>query len=339
MNIIYIEPDSYIGDSLSAINNNFYEIDKNIHEIEQQSLKFSHLFKDYFNNSFVKYIDASTNLNVNKYKFQEAYTLVEANSARWLHPLSLLYPCIVKDKLNKVSVKTKKEITNWLNYYFPITTPEGEVNYVESQVCYVGVTIEEEINRQNYIDKTVSSYIRTLKYIVKNCNWEFEEYLTGSSIAITPTPVISQTKTPTPTKTPTNTPTVTRTPTITPTTTLTPTPSPIDYFTMTLLGLSPDTNGYSGVMTANLKCLFGGYFTITLTGRTTYTYIAEDNTPVYIGGLASGTYNVYITNTNLTRNLTTVIAGVLTIPFRSGRLEFRNRNTTSVFVGETIQSS
>lgn len=70
MNITYIEPSSYIGDSLKDINHNFYEIDRNIHEIEQQTLKFSHLFKDYFNNSFANFINASNSLSANKDKFQ-----------------------------------------------------------------------------------------------------------------------------------------------------------------------------------------------------------------------------------------------------------------------------
>lgn len=342
MNITYIDPNSYIGDSLKDINQNFYEIDKNIHAIEQQTLKFSHLFKDYFNNSFANYINASNSLLINKDKFQQAYTLVESNSARWLHPLTLLYPCIIDDKYSRISVKVKKQISEWLNYYFPITTPTGDVNYVEGQTCYVSVTLKERVNKVNFIDETIDNSIRTLVFKVKDCIWKFEEYLTGSSVAIALTPTVSYSKTPTQTKTPTNTPTPTVTTTATPTRTLTPTPSPIDYFTMTLLGLKPDAAAGeigTGYMLVNLQCLLGGYFTVKLTaGPRSYVYLAEDNTPAFINNLSSGTYNVYITNTNLTRNLTTVIAGTLILPYRTGRITF-NYKGRPIFIGQTIQSS
>ena len=105
MNITYIDPFENIGDSLSAINSNFHEIDRGIHELESQTLKFSHLFKDYFNNSFTKYLQAAKNLNDNKNLYENAYTLVQANSARWLHPLTLMYPCILDDKNLRITTK------------------------------------------------------------------------------------------------------------------------------------------------------------------------------------------------------------------------------------------
>ena len=42
MNITYIDPFENIGDSLSAINSNFHEIDRGIHELESQTLNNSY---------------------------------------------------------------------------------------------------------------------------------------------------------------------------------------------------------------------------------------------------------------------------------------------------------
>lgn len=339
MNITYIDPFSNIGDSLSAINSNFHEIDKGIQDLELKTLKFSHLFKNYFNNSFAKYLQAARNFNENKNMYENAYTLVQANSARWLHPLTLMYPCIIDDKNYRISTQDKTEIANWLNTYFPITTPAGDINYVEGQIAYISVMLKLRENKANFIDETVHDNIRTLSFRVKDCMWKFQEYLTGSLVAVTLTPGPTLTKTPTPTRTPTNTPTPTLTPTLTPTPTITPTPSPVDYFTMTLLGLAPDMGGGSGYMLVNLKCLLDGYFQIQLTaGPRSFVYMADNNTPVYINNLTAGTYNVYITNTNLVRNITTQISGTLRVPSRSGRLDFKYKGT-ALFIGETIQSS
>jgi hypothetical protein len=111
---------------------------------------------------------------------------------------------------------------------------------------------------------------------------------------------------------------------------------------MTLIGLGPDLRGApigSGYMVVNLKCLLGGYFQIQLTaGPNSFVYMADNNTPTYINNLMAGVYNVYITNTNLVRNITTQIAGTLTVPRSSGRLDFKYKGV-ALIIGETIQSS
>ena len=342
MNITYIDPFENIGDSLSAINSNFIEIDKGIYELESYSLKFSHLFNNYFNNTFTKYVQAAKSLENNKSLYESAFTLVEANSARWLQPLTLMYPCIIDNKNNRITTQIKNEITKWLNYYFPITTPAGDVNYVQGQTAYVSVTLKLRQDKVNFIDETIHDNIRTLSFRVKDCMWKFQEYLTGSLVAVTLTPTPTVTKTPTPTRTPPRTPTRTLTPTRTPTHTVTPTPSPVDYFTLTLLGMAADASGGAvgnGYIVVNLKCHLGGYFQIQLTrGSNKFVYIADDNTPVYVNNLNGGVYNVYITNTNLVRNITTNISAILTIPYKSGRLDFKYKGVP-MFIGETIQSS
>jgi hypothetical protein len=56
-----------------------------------------------------------------------------------------------------------------------------------------------------------------------------------------------------------------------------------------------------------------------------------------MNNLPAGKYNVFITNYNARKKLTTRIDGELTIPLRSGLTVFKYRGN-SVFLGETVWS-
>lgn len=362
----------YIGNSLDTINNNFIIIDNAIKTLENTFIQYKYLFNktfeqtildsseivpldnriiiDTFDNnlnynsgSFVRkfntLLDTAYIIQNNKSKWDLAYTIVSENSAKWLQPLTFLYPCILEQPDYRATIKIRDEVKTWINHYFPVTTVNNEVNYVESQKAYVGVTYKDKKVNPNNTDETIYINVQTLVFAVKDCQWHVEDYLVGSQVIPTPTPAPTATRTPTPTVTPTLTPTTTVTPTKTPTPTLTPTETYVNNFSMTVLGYTPDlgpnvgTLG-SGQMVAQFKCAYGGYFTIRVG---TYAFYADNDNPTYMNNLPAGKYNVFITNYNARKELTTRIDGELTIPLRSGLTVFKYRGN-SVFLGETVWS-
>jgi len=373
MDIQNIDLDSAIGDSLITINNNFVELDKNIKTTEVIFNKYSYLYNNtfaqnlidtvrqtpedpllaaanihplnaesYFVEKFNTLLHAATLIQDNKDSWEQTTTLVAAHSAQWLQPMTFLYPCIVNEPTFRATPKIRDEVTQWLNTYFPILTLNGEVNYVDSQKVYVGITFREEVIHPNGVDVATFHNVQTLLYIVKNCKWYILDYLIGSQVAPTPTPAPTTTKTPSPTVTPTHTVTPTITPTHTVTPTITPTTSPIDYFKMTVMGYSACTSSTipDGQMAVKFNCLLPhSYFiiTATATGRV-YPYTAENGTTSYIDGLPPGKYNITITNYNSNHIINTRILGQLIIADGAGLTTFKY-HSAAVFIGQTIQSS
>lgn len=363
----------FIGDSLETINNNFLILDSSIKTLETTYSQYKYLFNktfeqtildssetiklddriivdtfdntkydtDNFTRKYNTLLDAAMFIHNNKNKWDFASTIISENSAKWLQPITFLYPCIIEQSDYRATVKIRDEVSDWINRHFPVTTSKNEVNYVEAQKAYVGITYKDVKVSPNNTDETIFINVQTLVFAVKDCQWKVEDYLIGSQIIPTQTPAPTATKTPTPTRTPTVTPTNTVTPTITPTPTLTPTPSPIDTFSMTLLGYSPDLGpsagaAGSGQMVAKFACGHGGYFTITIGSYVYYGY--SDGTPTYMNRLPAGRYNVFITNYNPIRELSTRISGELVIPKNSGLTVFKYKGN-SVFIGDTVWSA
>jgi hypothetical protein len=380
-NINLIDFYSSIGDSLSTINGNFFELDNKIKVIEaelaahiEKAVKFTSssieeytlpsvpniileseniptLLTNVLDLSSNQYIDnlvvsqnyittninnlvkIADNINIEKSRWEQAVTLVSANSAKWLQPLSLLYPCILEEATFRATNQIRDEISEWLNGHFPVISMSGSVNYVENQLAYIFITYRLNNVHPNNTDVTVHNNIQTLVFKVKNCRWQIDDYLIGDQIAPWPTPAPTVTPTYTPTNTPANTVTPTLTPTVTPTLTQTPTPTFVDYFTMQLFGINADTGRNNGEVTLVLRCYHEGYFFIKIGTRS---YSADHGIPVVCGDLPAGKYIVTITNYNTVIGATPkVIIAELIIPFMSGGTQFIYKGRT-INLGEVI---
>lgn len=327
-----------IGDSLSALNASFTELDSKLKSLESLTVKFDYLYSNYINNNFTNFLSAADVISDKKDGWSQAAAIVEANKYKWLRPIALMYPCLLVEPSFKATPKIRDEVTEWINTHFPVADINGTVNYVESQTAYVAITFKEFRHNPNNTDRVLFDNIQTLVYKVKECMWSIDNYIVGSDasyrITPTPAPTTSQTATPTATPTPTVTPTVT--PTHTPTMTVTPTQTPIDYFTMTLLAISPDTGSGTGFFAAQFRCIWGGYFYVTVDGVTQFADTVSD---AYVRNLTAGTHNVIITHHNaIDRQVTTKISATITIPLKAGLATFTYQGKNIMYT-ETIQSS
>ena len=278
-------------------------------------------------------VHASTNIFNERTPWEQVTTLVRANSARWLHPLSLMYPCLIEEPTFRATPAIRDEIREWLNAHFPVISIDGVVNYVDQQQCYIFITYKLYNVHPNATDETIHHNVQAIVFAVKNCTWQVVDYLIGDQVAPQPSPAPTITPTRTPTVTPTITPTITNTPTNTPTPTLTPTPTFVDYFTMQLLGINVDTGKNNGAVVMALRCFHGGFFAIKIGTRV---FSGDHNIPVVCGDLPAGKYIVTITNYNAVIGPTPkVIIAELVIPYVSGAGRFVYKGN-SLFLGDII---
>jgi hypothetical protein len=171
MSVRYIDYDDSIGDSLSAINLNFSTIEESYEDINTSLNLYAPLLEEYLNINLEKYTEISKAISNNKIFWEQARTLVAANSAVWLQPLVLLYPCIIENSSFILTKDITDSVILWINRYFPVTTTSGETNYIEDQIAYIGITFRASIVQDNFTDNSLFNRILTLKCIVKDCKW------------------------------------------------------------------------------------------------------------------------------------------------------------------------
>jgi hypothetical protein len=150
-----INPSETIGDSLSAINQNYNNLSNWIADIQN-------LYDNTFLPLYTFYIKYSTrmdralsliqNVSADWRSFQ---TTVQTNSSKWIQPLSIWYPNIILSPFNDSSLST---VGNWLSRTFPIKNADNSVNYVEGQEFIVNCHTyrsEQKVNvLYNLIDWT-----------------------------------------------------------------------------------------------------------------------------------------------------------------------------------------
>lgn len=379
--IEYIDAYRAIGDSLTAINNNFIALDAdlkylesqlNIHTSKLANFMFSSLevvAKDSTNipniyldnnditlvyntpaqtynyisnmnntyniiqNNISKLTRISDNIQEAKSSWEYATTLVQENSALWLRPVSLMYPCIFEEPAFRATPAIRDEVSTWLNKHFPVININGDVNYIENQIAHIFITYKLENIHPNATDTTIHNNIQTIVFAVRNCTWQVIDYLIGDQVAPPPSAAPTVTPTRTPTSTPVPTPTVTSTPANTPTPTITPTPTFVDYFSLQLAGINADTGKNNGEVVFILRCFHKGFYTIKIGTRA---YSAEDSLPIVCGDLPAGRYVVTITNYNVVIGQTPkAIIAELVIPYFAGGSRFIYKGR-SLNIGDVI---
>jgi len=136
--IIYIQPTSSIGDSLSSINLNYETLDLLTKEVTQRANDYwtpvVNYYKDFKNTlkqiTTISQTYSSTLLNV--------CTIVETNSAGWLKPITIFFPSIFNIDISKSDIVNS--LQTWASNYFPEITIKNGIpinNYVENQKLIV----------------------------------------------------------------------------------------------------------------------------------------------------------------------------------------------------------
>lgn len=333
-NIQYIDLNSAIGDSLSSINLNFINLNNDVNNLQLVVDTFTNNLNYFLSDNLQHLITMSKDVDRLKTVWNNTYTIVSSNSAKWLQPISIMYPCIIEESGPRANTEIRDTITQWLNNNFAVIDSDGTVNYVENQKIYVSLTYRDITTKNNFHDLYLSDNMQILSFIVNGCTWIFNEYIVGSlfSPSVTLTPRVTKTPKSTPTVTPT--PTHTTTPTITPTPPVTLTPTIRNYFFLTLYGFAPDLGDNTGYMEYELSCPAGGHFIIEVNDKI---YYADNNARSFINNLSAGTYNVNIKNINVNYFINKQIIGTLYISPRTGAPYFNVKNE-NIYIGDVVYS-
>lgn len=249
---------STIGNSLSTIDLNFAKVDCAVTELEGIVGSFKENYESFYDTYFQDLNDLHRKLAIDKDDLERTTTLVQENSARWIQPITLVYPKIIIQDAPRLTSSLRIELQDWINTELPVITSTGSVSYVAKQLAYISIFFHKDITSPTGTDPFIEDNVQTVVFRVEDGVWIYDSYLVGSKFAPNPTPAVTRTPTLTPTNTPTNTPTVTPTPTNTVTPSVTPTTSSIDWFAISLLESKPDKN-YKP-QTTRTRCGHGNFF-------------------------------------------------------------------------------
>lgn len=134
-----------IGDSLSAVNQNYLNLDEYITNTIQFSanniwiplMNYYQLMKSQFNSSY--------QISVQRKQYWDScQTTVSQNSAKWIAPLVVVYANpITLQTNNTISQNVANQITNWFNTNFPAIDHNGNILYIQNQLAYVYLIVQE----------------------------------------------------------------------------------------------------------------------------------------------------------------------------------------------------
>jgi hypothetical protein len=136
MNSLYmLTTSSSIGNTLSTLNQNSYELDKLVSSIQLSAQKFWIPMAQYYEERKTFLKEATKEVASNFPRWQTASTTFEANSAKWITPITVFYPYtegpnIALYQPNVIQTRFK----NWLDVYYPIFRKTSPLPYyVEGQ--------------------------------------------------------------------------------------------------------------------------------------------------------------------------------------------------------------
>jgi hypothetical protein len=152
-NLIKIKETDAIGDSLSSMNLNYELLDNLITNIQLSAINYWIPIATFYESrkDFWK-INA---LDTAKYfvNWQNASTIFETNSAKWITPIITWYPFLVEFNLyKKNSNKIINDLKTWLDVKYPVVTDKGIPIYLQTQVMilYAFAYGEEQPLLQTY---------------------------------------------------------------------------------------------------------------------------------------------------------------------------------------------
>ncbi len=129
-----------LGNSLSAINYNFINLDNEICRLEDNFTNFYNPAFTVFSESSARWLDSINTMVSNSACWDAATNTVAEMSGFWLNPISIVYPYPFPANTD---IPT---ITNWLNINFPVKSGNC-FNFIVGQVLYVHSPEYTNINR------------------------------------------------------------------------------------------------------------------------------------------------------------------------------------------------
>jgi hypothetical protein len=164
-----------IGDTLSAINQNYNNLENWITNIQLSADNFWKPFAEFYKGFTIELKPNIKKSNDSLDKWKSVSSTVETNSAKWIEPLIFYYPYIINTNeqttinVNGVVSTTitqskLTEITRWLNINFPVIE-NNIISYVENQELVLHLflkTVRVDFDRYQVSDSTICSTSDTI---------------------------------------------------------------------------------------------------------------------------------------------------------------------------------
>jgi hypothetical protein len=149
--ILPIPITSFISDSVKIINTYNSVLYTAATGIENSFYQNTNVIVDYFNENAKLLFNSVKNFELNANKWQDFLTTVYSNSARWLKPMTVFYPKLIREPFTDENLL---EILNWIKKFYPIrTTQDGSLNYVENQKFIVSCYLYDYSQNINILDQ------------------------------------------------------------------------------------------------------------------------------------------------------------------------------------------
>ena len=136
--IFQITTSDSIGNTLSAINQNYENLDVMLTNIQTSAINYWIPMALVYEAKKQDWKKAAKEIKINFPNWSNTTTTFEENSSKWLTPLIVWYPCIFEYRLvqqNPAEAQTK--VLSWINSNYPILSKIGKPNYVERQQMIV----------------------------------------------------------------------------------------------------------------------------------------------------------------------------------------------------------
>jgi hypothetical protein len=159
MSVYYtINPQDTIGNSLSSVNINYYNLELDTFTVKTSADKLWTPMLEYYLtfNKFLK--DTTSIVQRNSSLLISTATTVESNSSGWIKPITIFYPSLFPSNYPTNSIV--ETISSWVESYFPVINP---TKYVIDDTT--GNTIEIPPTKTNYVENQMAIiYAHTWQY-------------------------------------------------------------------------------------------------------------------------------------------------------------------------------
>jgi hypothetical protein len=136
--IIQISNFDSIGDSLSAVNQNYNALDQLVSNIQFSAINYWIPMANYYEERKDFWKQQAKDVAKNIDNWRVGSTVFETNSSRWITPMVAWYPCLLEyEAIQKTPSLPIESFKNWLNSNYPVLASKNIPNYLDGQRCIV----------------------------------------------------------------------------------------------------------------------------------------------------------------------------------------------------------
>jgi len=152
--VMEISPSEIIGASIENINKFNSNLFQTATAIEDVYVKELQPIVEYYEKNKETLYEAIDIIANRSYMWDDFYTTVQQNSARWILPMTVFYPSLIQAPITPSKVNV---VLDWLKKYFPIRNDiDNTLNFLEKQKFIVSCYTYEYVSQINILDQPYS---------------------------------------------------------------------------------------------------------------------------------------------------------------------------------------